>query len=80
MKRVDRQCENEDACTIIISGMRKSSQYFSPCSTLKLQITSHVFLQAISCTRLQQFCFRNSSLSILINDKWFRRRCDTDDL
>jgi len=80
MKRVERQCETEDVCTIINSGMRKSSQYFSPCWTLKLQNYFACFLQAISCISLQQLCFRDSSLSILINDKWFRRRCDIDDL
>ena len=37
------------------------------------------FFQANTYISLSKFSFRNSSLSILISDKWFKRHCDNDD-
>ena len=34
----------------------------------------------VSCISLSMFWFRNSSLAILISDKWFKRCCHSDDL
>jgi len=69
------QCENENICLIINPGMRKSSQFSHHVRHSKYTSTLLAFLQANLISICQKFSFSlsDSSLSILVSDKWFKR-------
>jgi len=69
-KRVDMQCENENVCNTKLRNTKTILAFPTMLDILNnYNSTSLSFFQANSCTSLQQFCFRNNSLSILISDK-----------
>jgi len=54
MKSVDMQCENENVCPIINSGMRKSSQFSHHVRHLNYNSTLHAVLKAESYISLSK--------------------------
>ena len=82
MKRVDSIC-NVKTKTFVLSQTQNYEtvrRFAYHVRHSEYNSTWRALLQANLCISLSKFCFRNSWLSILINDEWFKRCCDVDDL